>query len=488
MKYSDLRGPATATILSLLSVSSASAATDQKPTRQPQASASGFLDAERAARLAADAGLELIGMHACADGSARCTFLATRQPNGEALLFRVTGKRCDPAAMDCLSGLTVSGHWGGRPGNRTSPAALAKISGKPGEDGAPPDPQHEAQAEATNEIIEALGDGKYDDNLDQFWSDLESIQTWDNPTWQEPDPLPPRTDSIRLVGQRGREPAVLVSGRMKDGVGEKDCGAWVSHTSSTKTIGNVGNWIGNALFDGCDSEVAVFAEDAAALLAKPEGRWSMGDDTLTYELEPPVRVPTSVWIVHADNNFAEETKAVETELETANDILEGSRCGIVIDASKPVNRTAVLADPEQEIGCASIETVLKARVGFAADRMNVYIVNKLIADDRAGVACTAESDNVIILDQGRGSTALAHEFGHWFDLWHTENMPLVDPRNIMQKPATVTRDKMTAGQCYRANFSKDSYINKQKLRSGKTKRCEHLQDADGQCPGLKNEF
>ena len=112
----------------------------------------------------------------------------------------------------------------------------------------------------------------------------------------------------------------------------------------------------------------------------------------------------------------------------------------------------------------------------------------VLADDRAGVACRAESDNVIILDQGRGRTALAHEFGHWFDLWHTENMPQVDPRNIMQVPATVTRDRMTAGQCYRANFSKESYINMQGLRSGRTKHCEHRQNADAQCPGLKNEF
>jgi hypothetical protein len=50
------------------------------------------------------------------------------------------------------------------------------------------------------------------------------------------------------------------------------------------------------------------------------------------------------------------------------------------------------------------------------------------------------------------------------------------------------RNMLTAGQCYRVNFSKDSYLNKQGLRRGKTRHCRHLQNADDECPGLKNEF
>jgi hypothetical protein len=77
-----------------------------------------------------------------------------------------------------------------------------------------------------------------------------------------------------------------------------------------------------------------------------------------------------------------------------------------------------------------------------------------------------------------------------FDLSHTttESMPLVNPKNLMSQSDKENRDMITAGQCYRANFSKDSYINKRGLPNGTTKACKHAQDADDQCPGLKNEL
>jgi hypothetical protein len=118
----------------------------------------------------------------------------------------------------------------------------------------------------------------------------------------------------------------------------------------------------------------------------------------------------------------------------------------------------------------------------------VYVVDQLVASDRVGVACRAESDNVIVLGRGRSTTALAHEFGHWFDLWHVikADMPKVNADNIMSTGGAD--DMFTAGQCYRMNFSDNSYVNLQGLRSGRTKNCAHLQDADNKCPGLKNEF
>jgi hypothetical protein len=434
------------------------------------------------AKVASQAGLELIDFRRCVGGPSTCGLLAARQPNGEAVVLELSGKRCQ-GASHCLAGVAVGNQWGGRPGNPDAPGAASRISGKPGKDGAPSDPLHEAQAEATNEIIEALGDGKYDGNYDQFWDDLESIHTWTNPSWIEPDPPPPVEDTIVLSGRGVREPAVLISGRRTND-GAKDCGLWESFTSPTATIEGVGNWIGNAVFDGCQSEVAVFSKSSAALLVKPEGRWSTVADSLSYAVSPTVKVPTTVWVVHADRSFDHEVIELEREFATANDILEESRCGIVIEAGEPIDRTSALADPTQDLGCGKIETILKPRVGFHPNRMNVYVVNRLASKERAGVACTAESENVIMVDQGRNETVLVHEFGHWFDLQHPDGMPLVNVRNIM----SPWREMITAGQCYRANFSKDSYINKQGLRSGETRNCKHLQDANNNCPGLKNEF
>jgi hypothetical protein len=190
-------------------------------------------------------------------------------------------------------------------------------------------------------------------------------------------------------------------------------------------------------------------------LIKPEGRWSSDADEVGYVVAPPITIPTSVWIVYADTDFADERSELEQEFENANEILANSRCGTELAPVSYYNKTSALADPEQELGCGRIETIFKPQVGFHENRMNVYVVKRLQADDRAGVACTAESDNVIVIDQGRSDVALVHEYGHWLDLWHTDNMRGVNARNIMAPANGVERDMLTAGQCYRANFSSD---------------------------------
>jgi hypothetical protein len=258
----------------------------------------------------------------------------------------------------------------------------------------------------------------------------------------------------------------------------------VGYSSPTAAIPDVGNWIGNAAFDGCDSEVAVFSSGGAAELIGTERRWSAGGDDLDYALGPPVKVPTTVWVVYADTSFADERAELERQFARANQILRDSRCGVELTPMY-YDKTTALADPAQTLGCGGIDSLLAPQVGLHADRMNVYVVKSLAIAARVGVACKAESDNVILVDQGRDDETLVHEFGHWFDLDHNDDMPLVNPRNIMSNP---TGDMLTAGQCYRVNFSKWSYINKQNLRRGKTRNCRHLQDADDECPGLKNEF
>jgi hypothetical protein len=445
---------------------------------------------ERATQIVRNSGYDLIDVHPCFVPSDSCVRVAVKAKDGEAHVYELDAESCRSPDNACLGGLIVRDRLGSgrRPkGSAGSSTAAAKIQAAPGKDGAPPDPQDEAQADATNEILEALGDGKYDGKLDQFWRDLESIQTWNNASWIEPDPDPPVQDSIRLTNGHDTNPAVLVSGRFKDEQGVKDCGYWVGNTSTTSTIDLSRNWMSNAIADGCDSEIAVFSENGAALLNKPEGRWSRNSDRLDVSLGPRIEVPTTIWVLQPKTDFAAEQSRLEGEIDVANAVLKKSRCGIRLYPIDIKDKSTAALDPDEPLGCASIESVFKP-IGFHPNKMNVYIVNALIASDRAGVACTAESDNVIVLDKGRSSTAMVHEFGHWFDLWHVtqEAMPLVNVNNIMSTEGSD--DMFTAGQCYRMNFSKDSYINKQGLRTGRTKNCRHLQDADGQCPGLKNEF
>lgn len=153
--------------------------------------------------------------------------------------------------------------------------------------------------------------------------------------------------------------------------------------------------------------------NGAAQLASPERRWTSGNDTLDYTLAAAIQVAASVWVVDADKNFADEKAELESEFKQGNDILTNGKCGITL-APSYFDKTAALADPTQKLGCADIATTLKPKVGFHANKMNVYIVKQLQADDRAGVACLAESENVIVLDEGRPAIGVVHEFGHWF--------------------------------------------------------------------------
>lgn len=496
-----LAGAAGSTLLTAFMLTSAAPTRAQSGAPQFAGSA---LDRARAAQIARQGGGQLLDFRACrgqVGQSSGCVQLAVRRPGGQAAVMQLSDRPCRKRDASCFAGYTVVAQLGGdrgrsvrgqRDGEPRKPragASTAKVSAKPGKDGAPPDAEDEAQADATNEIIEALGDGKYEGHYDKFWSDLESIQTWNMPTWYEPDHAPVSTDQVSLTGRFGKvNPAVLISGRYENGGGDRECRRWVSYTSATSPITNLGNWMGNALGDGCDSELAVFSENGGALLDKPVGGWSKDRDDLDYAPPATIEIPTSVWVVYAQTDYAAEERRIKDEFAFANTTLATSRCGIALQPSY-FDKTAALADPNQDLGCASIESTLK-KVGFHPNKMNVYLVKSLIAADRAGVACTKESDNVIILDPGRRESSLAHEFGHWFDLWHTNttDMPLVDVRNIMSDQEKDLRNMFTAGQCYRANFSKDSYINKRALRTGKTKNCGHKQDADDQCPGLKNTF
>jgi hypothetical protein len=498
-----LIGTAGSILLACVAASNLAPSHAQSPTLRFAGSA---LDRARAVQMARQGGGQLLDFRACRGAvgqAAGCVRLAVRDAGGRARVLQLSDSPCRGGGASCFAGYTVIAQLGSgrgaaageprgserrKPGPRSG-ASAAKVSAKPGENGAPPDPQDEAQADATNEIIEALGDGKYEGNYDRFWRDLESIQTWDTPTWYEPDHAPVSTDQVSITGRFGKvNPAVLISGRYEASNAERECRSWVSYTSSGSPVANLGNWMGNAPFDGCDSEVAVFSENGGALLDRPEGRWSKGRDDLDYAPPATIKIPTSVWVVYAQQDYAAEEERIKDEFGFANEILTTSRCGIELQPTY-FDKTAALADPAQELGCASIESTLK-KVGFHPNKMNVYLVKALIADDRAGVACRAESDNVIILDPGRNRSSLAHEYGHWFDLWHTNttDMPLVNVRNIMSDEQKDQRNMLTAGQCYRANFSDNSYINLQKLRDGKTKRCAHKQEADGECPGLKNTF
>ena len=198
------------------------------PEGRQQTFAGAPLTRERAARIAFAAGVELVDVHPCTRRSDSCAFFAIRDADGGVSIYQLSAERCEPpepsaapgrprdreragdqssiaAATRCFGGFTIANEIAGsrieseiaggraRPG---SPASSARVSGKPGEGGAPPDPQHEAQAEATNEIIEAMGDGKYEDDYEQFWTDLELIQTWQYPSWREPDPLKRPPDTI----------------------------------------------------------------------------------------------------------------------------------------------------------------------------------------------------------------------------------------------------------------------------------------------------
>lgn len=147
------------------------------------------LTALQAAKIARSAGFDLIDVGSCLESTEDCALFAVRDRTGAASVLQLSTAPCEREATGtrCFGRFLIVDEIAASE-DRMQPGGAGKLSGKPGKDGLPPDPQDEAQAEATNQIIEALGDGKYDDNLEQFWADLESIKDWNMPTWIEPDP------------------------------------------------------------------------------------------------------------------------------------------------------------------------------------------------------------------------------------------------------------------------------------------------------------
>ena len=54
---------------------------------------------------------------------------------------------------------------------------------------------------------------------------------------------------------------------------------------------------------------------------KPENRWSKSADDLEYTTSAPVNIPTSVWVVYADTDYATEQSELRNEFTKANDTL-----------------------------------------------------------------------------------------------------------------------------------------------------------------------
>lgn len=310
---------------------------------------------------------------------------------------------------------------------------------------------------------------------------------------------PAQADSLILNGVAETKPAALLNGRRETENGV-DCRRFVE----IKKGGRVGhnftkagnNWPSTLT---CKSEVSIFSETTGAFIRKPMKRWTKeANDKVPFTLKGVRDVPTVVWIVSGPGSFATLKQQAEADVAQANNLLSVSKCGLRVDASAYYDRTSAVPIEPENFGCGKIETHLKPMVGWIPGIMNVYIVDQLASEKRTGVACKAESNNVIMLGSGRGSSAMAHEFGHWFALSHTcrskqdrcgAGMPEVDNNNVMSVDRTGPATHFTAGQCYRANFDKESFVNKMGIRAGnEVRKCDHLQDADKECPGLKKEF
>ena len=296
--------------------------------------------------------------------------------------------------------------------------------------------------------------------------------------------------------KEGKKPAAFLSApRLVDG--RVQCRSFLridSNGSTDRTFEATGNNL--RANDECLSEGAIFSESHGALLKKNVDRWTDADnDALFFDPPEVLKIPTVVWIVDGNkfplSRFATEKSDVKGEISHANKIYKNSKCGIEIDVVEYVDKTDALKDPTISVGCGMFEDTLKKNVGYRPNRMNVYVVNTLKSDERSGVACKAETENVILISRDhRKRSTIAHEFGHWLSLDHTtsKRLPAVNPENIMCNDEGADGNMLTAGQCYRVNFDKDSYINVQGLRQGPVKDCKAIADNDSECPGLKREF
>jgi hypothetical protein len=261
--------------------------------------------------------------------------------------------------------------------------------------------------------------------------------------------------------------------------------------------------VGNVLpAAGCNSEIAVFAEQNAMELITPVTTWTQSNgDVHTITLRPIIEVPVRVWLATTGAGAA-----AEAHVDRANRIYRRNKVGVQFVATyKDVSDDAAAV---QKIGnsCNAIGAI-RDSAWYMPKTLNIYYVDDVInppelrppANSR-GLTCdrfgddTIKADaNIIFIGKVADRATLAHEIGHAFGLrpgydgGHTNGLWGFDDRNVMWGSGGDERDRFTLGQVFRMNTQFDewggSMLIANGLRPGPGRACPPRFESD-RCPPL----
>jgi hypothetical protein len=273
-----------------------------------------------------------------------------------------------------------------------------------------------------------------------------------------------------------------------------------------RTTGNlpVGNVLAAA---GCNSEIAVFAEQNAMTLITPVTTWTDSDgDVNTVTMQPIIDVPVSVWLARTGEDAPAETRErALVEVANANFIYRRNKVGVHFVATVH----DVSDDATAKIGnsCNTIGAI-RDSVWYTPKTLNIYYVNDVISPpelfplptnvpglncDRFGDGKIKGDANITFIGKSADLATLAHEIGHAFGLrpgnagGHTNGLWGFDERNVMWGHGGAQRDRFTLGQVFRMNTQVDewggSMLIANGLRPGPGRACPPQFNSD-RCPPL----
>jgi len=295
----------------------------------------------------------------------------------------------------------------------------------------------------------------------------------------------------------GDNVVVMMASRGSEGPGGCRKGQ-VLRTTGQLPVGNV------LAAAGCNSEIAVFAEQNAMELITPVTTWKDTDsDIHTITMQPIIPVPVSVWIARTGTGAAEAGDRAHEEFERANDIYRQNKVGVKFvptPHSVSDNATAVATIGNS---CNAIGAI-RSSVWYTQKTLNIYYVNdvKSPADQSSvqGLNCDRFGDghikgdaNITFIGKLADIATLAHEIGHAFGLrpgddgGHTNGLWGFDERNIMWGLGGPKRDRFTLGQVFRMNTQLDewggSMLIANGLKQGPGRACPPRFEGD-RCPPL----
>jgi len=251
--------------------------------------------------------------------------------------------------------------------------------------------------------------------------------------------------------------------------------------------------VGDIEASGASDEAIVFAGRRPPALVP--AAWTSGNDTISFAFEDEYRIAVQVWIVHGP--YADVAPvALDAAVETA-EIWSSERQGIAFEAFDVVDATADPDAPDVlDFNCTMLDDI-KTRIGFTADRLNVYYVTTVNfgsgGQTTNGVWC---GSGVIGMGHSTSGHLLAHEIGHAFTLQHVTGTPELnawfDAKNVM---AQFSNDRryLTEGQIFRAVFTPTSALNGSiyDVRPGQALRaCGQTDTNSGlaQCPPVQKRI